>query len=223
MRAWKHAANPKPYKKEILEAFAVFRKCKKLFRAQRGDDVVCLEVAAGHGILSLLHLCYKRARRAVLVDISQPASFLHMFQVWKPFMLDHCSADFHVEDMLDTLPGRLEGLRKEGASVVTLGVHACNSDFVITTCVAASVDFCVVPCCHQDKSPGKQLTAAARASGQPVGVLLDVITIARLATDGYRCDFRVLAEPPRRVLIGSTKPPQSMRFLHKVKSGEPAH
>jgi hypothetical protein len=273
-QAWQRARHPKPCGKELKEAMATVRKTGALFKAQRqpragaavgeaaaaaageaggeaAAEVWCVEVGAGHGMLSLLHLAFRRCDHALLLDVAQPASYATMRRAWAPFLAAGARVEYAVENAIPTLRPRLAALlgqRQQPAQpsaaadaagtdaadgdiggstaasggpasyagcdtaprarrVVCLGVHACDllTDFILERAMDAGADFAVVTCCHKDRSPGRQLSVAARACGVRPGVFVDAVRMGRVIERGYRCDFTAIdaaITEQNRVLIG---------------------
>ena len=254
-QAWQRARHPKPCGKELKEAMATVRKTAALFKAQRqpragaagpagaagaaggeAAEVWCVEVGAGHGMLSLLHLAFRRCDHALLLDVAQPASYATMRRVWAPFLAPGARVEYAVENAIPTLRPRLAALLSQQQQqqppppasgnggddggdnsttaplramrrVVCLGVHACDllTDFILERAMDAGADFAVVTCCHKDRSPGRQLSVAARACGVRPGVFVDAVRMGRVIERGYRCDFTVIdaaITEQNRVLIG---------------------
>ena len=131
-----------------------------------GAAEVALDVCGGHGILALLLLIFKKAERAIILDIDSPRSFSTMRAAWAqwlpqggadgaPDALECRHGDVHA-----TLPATLTDLR--GKRVAVCAIHACDflTDLAMESAMASGVNFGVMPCCHVDRHKGQLKQAA---------------------------------------------------------------
>jgi hypothetical protein len=215
--AYRAAPRPKPCAKELMEAFAFLKKVEPLIfkrkkGSSRGGAEVALDVCGGHGILALLLVIYRKARRAILLDIDTPRSFATMCTAWEQWLPRDDKGPVGVRaiecrhgDVYTTLPAALAEL--EGTRVAVCGIHACDflTDLCMDSAMAAGQNFAVMPCCHVDRHKG-QLKQAASSCQISVGQVLDIMRLGRVWERGYTCHWRTIDRTitaENRVLIGT--------------------
>jgi hypothetical protein len=206
-----------------MEAFAFLKKVEPLIfkrkkgSAGKGGVDIALDVCGGHGVLALLLVIYRKARRAIILDIDTPRSFGTMCTAWDKWLPRDDKGPVGVQavecrhgDVHTTLPAALVEL--EGTRVAVCGIHACDflTDLCMESAMAAGQNFAVMPCCHVDRHKG-QLKQAATSCQISVGQVLDIMRLGRAWDRGYMCHWRTIDRTitaQNRVLVGTAPDPE---------------
>jgi hypothetical protein len=180
-------------RKELYESWEV---ASRIRRRVRGRPI--LELAAGHGLVSLLLLLLDPdTPGAVCVDRRKPDS-----------------ADRIATSLVARWPRLRGGVRWEERdltrvavrpSQLVVAVHACGTltDSAIHTAVTARAALAVLPCC-QDGAQSLTRTAGLEA-WMDVRLAVDAVRVMRLHASGYGLYLRTIPEaitPMNRLIIG---------------------
>jgi hypothetical protein len=178
-------------RKEFFETWEVARRLRRRFR-----DRPLVELAAGHGLLSMLLLLLENGiPAATCVDIRKPLAHDRLMESfcadWPRLAGRVTYEERRIEDV-ELAPG-----------AVAISVHACGllTDQVLDLALAARSAVAVLPCCH---SLGK--CDDAGLSGWMDGALaIDAARAARLSAAGYQVVTTTIPEditPRNRLLMG---------------------
>jgi hypothetical protein len=178
-------------RKEFFETWEMVRRVRRRFK-----DRPVVELAAGHGFLSML---------LVILENGIPAAAC--YDIHKPLSHDKLMAAMTPE--WPRLEGRViyEERRIEDVELtpeeVAVSVHACGglTDQVLDLALAARAGVAVLPCCHALKKSDD-----AGLSGWMEGTLaVDAARAARLSAAGYKVITTTIPEditPRNRLLMG---------------------
>ena len=118
---------------------------------------------------------------------------------------------FVVADFKVALPELLS--RYAPSEVAVVACHACThlSDAIVSTCIAAGVDFAVMPCCQRDLLTQGQMGLVAKSLRIKESEAIDIARMGGILARGYDCRWRTIdaaITPQNRLLIGMahTKP-----------------
>lgn len=178
-------------RKEFFETWEVARRLRKRFR-----DRPVVELAAGHGFLSILLLLLENGiPSATCYDIAKPLSHDKLLSALTP--------------KWPRLAGRVtyEEMGIEKAEVtpesLVVSVHACGAltDLVLDRALAARAAVAVLPCCHNiEKSDDGGLLGWMEAT-----LAIDAARAGRLSAAGYKVITTTIPEeitPRNRLLMG---------------------
>ena len=162
-------------------------------------------------------MIYRKARRAILLDIDTPRSFNAMCAAWAKWLprddgsgpAGAAAIECRHGDVYTTLPQTLREL--EGTRVAVCGIHACDflTDLCIDSAMSAGQNFAVMPCCHVDRHKG-QLKQAASSCQISVGQVVDIMRMGRVWERGYVCHWRTVDRTitaENRILVGTAPAP----------------
>lgn len=114
------------------------------------------------------------------------------------------------------------------STLAVVAVHACNflTDAVIETCVAAGVDFAVMPCCGRDTLTAGQLTRVASTLKTSLHAVVDVTRFGMILGHGFDCRWRTIDStitPENRILVGlASKSKGSVERVERSKANADA-
>jgi len=178
-------------RKELFETWEVVRRIRKRFR-----DRPIVELAAGHGLLSIL---------LVLLENGIPEA--RCFDISKP--LSHEKLMEELTSEWPRLAGRVIYEEKKIEDVeltpdaLAVSVHACGvlTDQVIDRALEARSAVAVLPCCHSFE----RCDDAGLSGWMEGGLAIDAARAARLHGAGYKVVTTTIPEditPRNRLLMG---------------------
>jgi len=209
-RAIRLAQGPTPGDKELPESLGFIKRLRKDWLAA-GSPSRCIEVAGGHGLVSLLLLSLGLSRDATIVDPFRPRSFDTLLSAFREAGLlpESYSLQYDERPLDEALPYLLRGGDGGGGGTVVVACHACahlTRDLVEIAVAERAAGIAVMPCCHSRRTvAGADRTKhAADALGLPLGVVADIALLGRLEAAGYDARLRVVeacAPSSNRVVV----------------------
>lgn len=210
-RAIRLAQGPTPGDKELPESLGFIKRLRKDWLAA-GSPSRCIEVAGGHGLVSLLLLSLGLSRDATIVDPFRPRSFDTLLSAFREAGLlpESYSLQYDERPLDEALPYLLRGGDGGGGGTVVVACHACahlTRDLVEIAVAERAAGIAVMPCCHSRRTvAGADRTKhAADALGLPLGAVADIALRpargcgVRREAEG-RGGVRAVVEPRRRRL-----------------------
>lgn len=193
-------------RKEWFETWEFFEQARGVWQQSRN----LVEVAGGHGLLSILAAVFERSiTRVVVADIKRPASHHKILAAaasvapWVSDRVHFVEIDFFAADQAINLLG-------EACAIAC--VHGCNTltDKVLACAIAGKAESVVVmPCCYQHAEAAEAAPAALRRE-MGVAIAADVQRTYDLEAAGYDVSWRHiprLITPMNRLLVARQRHP----------------